>query len=100
MPREATSSDRGQLAGLDRPHEHVPLGRRELHQVACLADADLALIDLDARARVAVRAKRDALLDHRRSPPFICSRPREIGVRRRDTTAAWPLAGGPSRASR
>src|SRR5437667_5419915 len=69
MPREATSSDRGQLAGLDRPHEHVPLGWRELHQVARLADADLVLVDLDARARVAGGAERD-VLRHRSSPPF------------------------------
>src|SRR5437870_1256569 len=33
-PAHDVGSDLLQLAGLDRPHEYVPLGRREPHQVA------------------------------------------------------------------
>src|SRR5919197_4542841 len=62
--------DFGQVASLDRLHEDVPLGGRELHEVPYLANADLVVLDFDAGARVARRAERDILLHHHRFTSF------------------------------
>src|SRR5262249_50935460 len=50
-----------QLASLNDLHEDVPLGRRQLDQVAFLADAHLLVGDLDGGAVVAMGAQRDLL---------------------------------------
>jgi putative ABC transport system permease protein len=47
-----------------------PLGWRELHQVAVLADADRSVVDFDRRARTALGTERDGFR-HQLSPPFI-----------------------------
>src|SRR5262245_14183855 len=53
-----------QLLLFDRPHEDVPLGRRELRHVARLADANLVLVDLDGWARISARAEAGSLGHH------------------------------------
>src|SRR5437667_285899 len=55
-------------AGLDRVHEHVPLGLLQRDDVLVLADANRVAVDDDFRARGALRAERDPF--HGWSPPF------------------------------
>src|SRR2546425_5431933 len=59
----------GQLASFNRLHEHVPLGRGQLHEVPCLTDAHLLVIKLNHRAGITSRTERDSLC-HSFSPPF------------------------------
>src|SRR3989442_13363029 len=62
--RRVQALDLRKRASLNRFHEHVPLGGRDLPKVARLANADLVVIDFDARARIARRAERETLLRH------------------------------------
>jgi hypothetical protein len=59
-----------ELPCLDRPHEDIPLGRGQLHDVVALANPDLVFLDLDSRALTSSRPKREDLA-HRCSPPFL-----------------------------